>query len=138
MSTDTDKEQDTPDTEKPVMDDAAIGDALASIRQMITEGGEPEDPDFDAIPDDDAEEALLLTDVIEEDDAEALADRQLTIERAVAELSAKIDAKEQSAGQLLEALLEPMLREWLDQNLEPLIVRTVREELRKRQIESDS
>ena len=132
------------------VDKESIGDALSYIRDMIAEGGEPDAPELDDldIPDElqrDGDvmddDALLLTAVVGagaergKADAPSPSSSQTTstqtIEQAVAAIAANIDPKTTTTDDLLSALLRPMLQEWLDKNLEPIIVRLVREELRR-------
>ncbi len=56
----------------------------------------------------------------------------LQISRSFEELAAAIDgAERRSLDQIAEDLLRPMLQEWLDDNLPPLVERLVREEIER-------
>lgn len=112
-----------------------IEDILKSVRTIINnheklsyeEGGDP---------DNDEEEILELTSVVQTDQQEIISDE---IKKQVSEeinkfaniVKEKNSNKNDSLESLIETLVKPLIKDWIEHNLTQVIERILKEELKK-------
>lgn len=125
--------------EEEAQHEPTMEETLSSIRRIIYEDGEPMDEDEEspepepklAVEEAFDENILELTDAVEEDANVLDLVEPLPELAPVSGPAAMGSSHDHTLEGLVRELLQPVLKEWLDANLEPIVARAVERKITK-------